>query len=54
MTNDGRRQRSLLPSLRSPERCSSLATGDSRGSGVIDVIVTGKFGGLVWFEKRGK
>lgn len=28
-------------------------TGDLRGSGKIDVIVTGKFGGPVWFENKG-
>ncbi|MGA2622094.1 MAG: VCBS repeat-containing protein [Thermoguttaceae bacterium] len=29
-------------------------TGDFRGSGAIDIIVTGKFGGPVWFENKGK
>jgi hypothetical protein len=32
----------------------AIWTGDFRGSGKIDVIVTGKFGGPVWFENQGK
>ena len=28
--------------------------GDLRGSGRIVVVVTGKFGGPVWFENKGK
>lgn len=32
----------------------AIWTGDFRGSGRIDIIVTGKFGGPVWFENRGK
>ena len=32
----------------------SIWTGDFRGSGRTDIIVTGKFGGPVWFENKGK
>jgi hypothetical protein len=32
----------------------AIWTGDFRGTGKIDVIVTGKFGGPVWFENKGK
>ncbi|MGA2064244.1 MAG: VCBS repeat-containing protein [Thermoguttaceae bacterium] len=32
----------------------SIWTGDFRGTGAIDIIVTGKFGGPVWFENKGK
>jgi hypothetical protein len=32
----------------------AIWTGDFRGSGRTDIIVTGKFGGPVWFENKGK
>ena len=32
----------------------AIWTGDFRGSGKIDIIVTGKFGGPVWFENQGR
>jgi hypothetical protein len=32
----------------------AIWTGDFRGTGAIDIIVTGKFGGPVWFENKGK
>jgi len=32
----------------------AIWTGNFRGTGKIDVIVTGKFGGPVWFENQGK
>lgn len=32
----------------------AIWTGDFRGSGKIDIIVTGKFGGPVWFENKGR
>ena len=32
----------------------AIWAGDFRGTGRIDIIVTGKFGGPVWFENKGK
>ena len=32
----------------------AIWAGDFRGTGKIDIIVTGKFGGPVWFENKGK
>ncbi|MFI5380675.1 MAG: FG-GAP repeat protein [Tepidisphaerales bacterium] len=32
----------------------NLCVADINGDGKPDVIVTGKFGGPVWFENRGK
>jgi hypothetical protein len=32
----------------------AIWAGDFRGAGAIDIIVTGKFGGPVWFENKGK
>jgi hypothetical protein len=32
----------------------NLCVADINGDGKLDVIVTGKFGGPVWFENRGK
>ena len=32
----------------------AIWAGDFRGTGACDIIVTGKFGGPVWFENKGK
>lgn len=32
----------------------AIWTGDLKGTGRIDIVVTGKFGGPVWFENKGK